>query len=189
LASARGFDNSAGAVVIAEALRLLKQDGGLHEQVGVYGVATVQEEIGSRGAQTATYGVNPVTGLVVDMDHATDLPPIDEKEHGRLKVGKGPTISRGPNVNPAVFDLLTAAARDEGIPYQVSVFASATPTDANAVQVGRAGVATGLVGVPLRYMHTPSETLSLTDLENCARLVAGYCRLITPETDFTPRLA
>ncbi len=189
LASARGFDNSAGAVVIAEALRLLKQDGGLHEQVGVYGVATVQEEIGSRGAQTATYGVNPVTGLVVDMDHATDLPPIDEKEHGRLEVGKGPTISRGPNVNPAVFDLLTAAARDEGIPYQVSVFASATPTDANAVQVGRAGVATGLVGVPLRYMHTPSETLSLTDLENCARLVAGYCRRITPETDFTPRLA
>ena len=186
LACGRAFDNSAGAVVIAEALRLLKEEGGLHPQVGVYGVATVQEEIGSRGAQTASHAINPVTGLVVDMDHATDLPPINEREHGNLEIGKGPTISRGPNINPVVFDLLTAAARDERIPYQVSVFASATPTDAKAVQVSRGGIATGLVGVPLRYMHTPSETLSLTDVENCGRLVAAYCRRITPETDFTP---
>ena len=188
LACARGFDNSAGAVIIAEALRHLKEDGGLHPKVGVYAVATVQEEIGSRGAQTATHAISPVTGLVVDMDHATDLPPIDENQHGRLEVGKGPTISRGPNINPVVYDLLSQAAHDESIPYQVSVFAAATPTDANAVQVSRAGVATGLVGVPLRYMHTPSETLSLIDVENCARLVAAYCRRITPETDFTPRL-
>ena len=187
-AAARGFDNSAGAVIVAEALRLLKGDGGLHSGVGVYGVATVQEEIGSRGSQTATYAINPMTGIVVDMDHATDLPPLDETQHGSLHLGGGPTIGRGANVNPVVFDLLTAAAREEGIPYQVSVFAAATPTDANAMQVSRAGVATGLVGVPLRYMHTPSETLSLSDVENCARLVAAYCRRITPDTDFTPRL-
>jgi endoglucanase len=103
-------------------------------------------------------------------------------------VGKGPSIVRGANVNPVVFDLLTTAAREEGIPYQVQVYAAATPTDANAVQVSRSGVATGLVGVPLRYMHTPSETLSLTDVETCARLVAAYCRRITPETNFIPRL-
>jgi endoglucanase len=187
-ATARGFDNTAGAVIVAEAVRLLKEDGGLHRSVGVYGVATVQEEIGSRGSQTATYAVDPVTGLVVDMDHATDLPALNEAQLGSLYVGKGPTIARGANVNPAVFDLVTSAAREEGIPYQVSVFATATPTDANAMQVSRAGVATGLVGVPLRYMHTPSETLSLTDVENCARLVAAYCRRITPQTDFTPRL-
>ena len=147
----------------------------------------MQEEIGSRGATTATYAVNPVTGLVVDMDHATDYPRINQAQHGDLKVGGGPTIARGANVNPVVFDLLTRAAREEDIPYQVSVFAATTPTDANAMQVSRAGVATGLVGVPLRYMHTPSETLSLTDLENCARLVVAYCRMITPDSDFTPR--
>jgi endoglucanase len=151
-------------------------------------VATVQEEIGSRGSTTATYAINPTTGIVVDMDHATDLPPLDETQHGSLHLGEGPTVGRGANVNPVVFDLITAAARDEGIPFQVSVFAAATPTDANAMQVSRSGVATGLVGVPLRYMHTPSETLSLTDVENCARLVAAYCRRITPDTDFTPRL-
>jgi putative aminopeptidase FrvX len=187
-ATGRGFDNTAGAVIIAEALRLLKEDGGLHRSVGVHAVATVQEEIGSRGAQTATYAIEPVTGLVVDMDHATDLPSLDEAQHGSLYVGKGPSIARGPNIAPVVFDLVTAAAEEEGIPYQVHAFAATTPTDANAMQVSRAGVATGLVGVPLRYMHTPSETLSLTDVENCARLVAAYCRRITPDTDFTPRL-
>jgi putative aminopeptidase FrvX len=186
-AAARGFDNTAGAVIIAEAMRLLKQDGGLHADIGLYAVATVQEEIGSRGAETATFAIRPRTGLVVDMDHATDLPGIDEAQHGTLKTGNGPTISRGANVNPVVFDLLTAAAREERIPYQVSVFAAATPTDAKAMQVSRAGVATGLVGVPLRYMHTPSETLSLTDVDDCARLVAAYCRRVTPNTDFRPR--
>jgi putative aminopeptidase FrvX len=188
-AAARGFDNTAGAVIAAEALRLLKQDGGLHADVGLYAVATVQEEIGSRGAQAATYAINPVTGLAIDMDHAIDYPRVDPREHGVLRIGDGPTISRGANVNPTVFQLLMEAAREEGLPHQVSVFPKATPTDAGVMQISRAGVATGLVGVPLRYMHTPSETLSLTDVENCARLVAAYCRRITPDTDFTPRLS
>jgi putative aminopeptidase FrvX len=187
-ATARGFDNTAGAVIAAEALRLLKEQGGLHPDVGVYAVATVQEEIGSRGAETATFGIKPVTGLAIDMDHAIDYPGLLPREHGALRVGAGPTVSRGANVNPTVYHLLTQAAADEGIAYQVSVFPKATPTDAGAMQISRAGVATGLVGVTLRYMHTPSETLSLTDVENCARLVAAYCRRVTPETDFTPRL-
>ena len=186
-ATARGFDNKAGVFIAAEALRLLREGGGLHPQVGVYAVATVQEEIGSRGLQTAAFGINPASGLAIDMDHATDYPGINQREHGSLEVGKGPTVSRGPNINHVVFDLVTQAAGDENIPYQVSVFAKATPTDAGAMQINRTGVATGLVGVPLRYMHTPSELLSLTDVENCARLVAAYCRRITPETDFTPR--
>jgi putative aminopeptidase FrvX len=185
-ATARGFDNKAGVFIAAEALRLLREDGGLHREAGVYAVATVQEEIGSRGLQTAAFGINPVTGLAIDVDHATDYPRINQREHGCLEVGKGPTVLRGPNVNHVVFDLLTRAARDENIAFQVSVFARATPTDAGPLQINRSGVATGLVGVPLRYMHTPSELLSLTDVENCARLVAAYCRQIGPETDFTP---
>lgn len=186
-ATARGFDNKAGVFIVAEALRLLREDGGLDPGVGVYAVATVQEEIGSRGLQTAAFSINAVTGLAIDMDHATDYPRINQREHGDLEVGKGPTVSRGPNINPVVFDLLANAARDDNLPIQLSVFAKATPTDAGALQINRAGVATGLVGVPLRYMHTPSELLSLEDVENCARLVAAYCRRVTPETDFKPR--
>jgi endoglucanase len=187
-AAARAFDNKAGLFIVAEALRLLAEGGGLHPEIGVYGLGTVQEEIGSRGAKTAAFEINPVTGLAIDMDHATDLPQMDPREHGSLVIGKGPVISRGPNINPVLFDLATRAADEEGIPYQVSVFAKATPTDAGAMQVVRGGMATGLIGVPMRYMHTPSETLSLTDVENCARLAAAYCRLITPDTDFTPKL-
>jgi endoglucanase len=185
-ATARGFDNTAGAVIVAEAMRLLMEDGGLHPDVSVHGVATVQEEIGSRGAQVACYAIDPVTALAIDMDHATDLPPIDPAQDSDLRVGAGPSISRGANVNPEVFRLLTQAAAEEGIPYQVKPYPKMTPTDAGVMQISRAGVATGLVGLPLRYMHTPSETLSLADLDRCARLVAAYCRRVTPETDFTP---
>lgn len=188
-ASARGFDNTAGAVIIAEAVRLLVEEGGLHPEVGVHAVATVQEEIGSRGAQVACYAIDPVTALAIDMDHATDLPRLNPTQDGDLRVGAGPTISRGANINPEVYRLLTAAADEEGIPYQVKVYPKMTPTDAGVMQISRAGVATGLVGLPLRYMHTPSETLSLTDLERGARLVAAYCRRIRPETDFRPGLS
>ena len=96
-------------------------------------------------------------------------------------------MSRGPNTNPITFDLITRAAREDGIPYQISVSPGGTGTDANAMQLNQGGMATGLLGVPLRYMHTPCELMSLTDLENCARLMAAYCRRVTPETDFTPR--
>jgi len=185
-ATARAFDNKAGVFIMAEAIRLLKQRGGLHPEVGVHAVATVQEELGSRGVQAATFGIKPTTGLGIDMEHAIDYPGIEQRQHGRLALGNGPTICRGPNINPVVLELLIAAAHEENIAYQMSVYPKATPTDAGAMQVGRAGVATGLVGVPIRYMHTPCEVLSLTDLENCARLVAGYCRLITPQIDFRP---
>jgi putative aminopeptidase FrvX len=139
-------------------------------------------------ARGPAFEINPLTGLAIDMDHATDLPSLSAREHGRIGLGKGPIISRGPNINPVVFDLLNRAATEENISFQVRVFAKATPTDAGALQVVRGGMATGLLGIPLRYMHSPSETLSLRDLEECARLAAAYCRLVTPETDFTPKL-
>jgi endoglucanase len=185
-AAARGFDNKAGVFIVAEALRLLQEGRGLHPEVSVHAVATVQEEIGSRGVQTAAFRINPVTGLAIDMDHAIDYPRVKQSEHGDLQVGKGPTVSRGPNINHALFDLVTEAAKSENIPYQVSIFAKATPTDAGAMQINRAGIATGLLGVAIRYMHTPSEMLSLTDVADCARLVAAYCRRVSPQTDFRP---
>ena len=95
---------------------------------------------------------------------------------------------RGANANPIVFKMIRAAGDEHGIPYQVDVTAGGTGTDGNAMQLNRAGMAVGIVGVPLRYMHTPVELLSITDVENCAKLMAAYCRSVTPETDFTPRI-
>lgn len=188
-ATARGFDNKMGSFVVAEALRLLKVDGGLHPEVGVYAVATVQEEIGLRGARTASFGIDPQSGLAVDVNHAIDYPGVSKTRYGALDVGKGPSVMRGANSNPVVFQMIRDAAAEEGIPYQVDVAPGGTGTDGNAMQVNRAGMAVGILGVPLRYMHTPCEVLSLTDVEDCARLMAAYCRRVRPDTDFTPRKA
>ncbi|MDB5623329.1 MAG: peptidase family protein [Devosia sp.] len=182
----RGFDNKAGLFIVAEALRLLAEEGGLDPAVSVFAVGTVQEEIGSRGAQTSAFAIAPQTGIAVDMEQAIDYPGVSPTENGQLELGKGPSVSRGPNTNRKVFDLVTQAAERESIPIQVQVAPAATPTDAGALQLNRSGMATGLVGVPLRYMHTPGEVISLLDVEHCARLVAAYCCMITPETDFTP---
>jgi len=167
-------------------MRLLSQEGGLHQAVGVYSVATVQEEIGSRGAQTAAFALGAQSGLAVDMGHARDVPGTSPEQYGVLDIGKGPGIARGANTNQAVFSLIATAAQDEAIAYQTTVIPGTSPTDASALQVNRCGMATGLLEVPLRYMHTPSEVLSLVDVQNCARLMAAYCRKITPETSFVP---
>jgi len=187
-AAARGFDNKMGSFIVAEALRLLKEDGGLDPGVGVYAVATVQEEIGLRGARTSSFSIAPQSGLAVDVNHAIDYPGVSKTRHGTLDVGKGPSVMRGANANPIVFNMVREAARADGIPFQVDVTAGGTGTDGNAMQLNRGGMAVGILGVPLRYMHSPCELLSLTDVENCARLMAAYCRKVHPDTDFTPRI-
>jgi endoglucanase len=187
-ATARGFDNKAGAFVVAEALRLLKEEGGLHKSVGVYAVGTVQEEIGLRGAITSAYDVDAVTGIAVDVNFAIDHPGVSKERYGRVDLGKGPTVTRGANINPIVYKMLSEAAAAEEIGVQISPEPGRTGTDAGAMQVARSGMACGLLGIPLRYMHTPCELLELEDVVNTARLMAAYCRLVTPKTDFTPRL-
>ncbi|WP_435166987.1 M42 family metallopeptidase [Falsirhodobacter sp. 1013] len=182
----RAFDNKAGLLIIAEALRMLRQEGGLDLNVGVYAVATVQEEIGSRGAETAAYAIAPQSGLAVDMGQATDYRDALTSRYGRFDIGMGPAIDRGANTNHEVFRLLSEAAAEEKIAYQIHATGSTTPTDAQALQTNRGGMATGLLSVPLRYMHTPSEVISLKDVEATARLMAAYCRRITPFTDFRP---
>lgn len=187
-AAGRGFDNKMGSFIVAEALRLLAEEGGLDPNVGVYAVATVQEEIGLRGARTSAFWIEAQSGLAVDVNHAIDYPGMSKPRHGQLDVGKGPSVMRGANANPIVFRMITDAATNAGIPFQVDVTAGGTGTDGNAMQLNRGGMAVGIVGVPLRYMHTPCELLSVTDVENCARLMAAYCRHVKPDTDFTPRL-
>lgn len=186
--AARGFDNKSGSWIVAEALRLLAEDGGLDEQVGVYAVATVQEEIGLRGARTASYAIDAVAGLAVDVDFAIDHPGVSKARYGRMDLGGGPGVVRGANVNPIVFKMLVTAAKEDGITVQVNAEPGGTGTDANAMQLARGGMAVGLMGLPLRYMHSPVEVITLGDIEQCAKLMAAFCRRVTPTTDFTPRL-
>lgn len=139
------------------------------------------------GARRASLSIEAQTGLAVDVNHAVDYPGVSKAQHGPLDIGKSPSVSRGPNTNHVTFELITQAAREDGIPYQVSVNPADTGTDANAMQLNRGGMATGLLGVPLRYMHTPCELLSLQDVEDCVRLMAAYCRRVMPDTNFVPR--
>jgi endoglucanase len=152
----------------------------------VYCVSTVQEEIGLRGATTSTYGIHPTVGIAVDVCHATDTPGNDKKQLGDTRLGAGPVVFRGPNVNPRVLERLRESAREKEIAVQVRGVPRATGTDANAMQLSREGVATGLIGIPNRYMHSPVEVVSLSDLNNAARLLAAFCLGVTPQTDWVP---
>lgn len=188
IVTARGFDNKMGSFIVAEALRHLAEKKPAKD-VGVIAVATVQEEVGLRGARTSAFGTGAEAGIAVDVTHATDYPSADKKKHGELKMGKGPVAARGANINPIFFDLVKKAAEEEKIPLQIEVEPGGTGTDANAMQISGAGMATALLGVAIRYMHTPVEVLSLKDVENCAKLMAAACRKVTAKTDFTPRVA
>jgi len=172
LCMARSFDDKVGAFAVAEVLRLLH---GSNIEAAIYAVATVQEEIGLRGATTSTFAVNPDVGIAVDVGHSTDYPGSDKRVGGDVKLGGGPMIARGAHVHPKVFERLREAAVERGIPYVVEAVSAGTGTDADAIQLSRAGVAAGVVSIPLRYMHTPSEILSLTDVENTALLLAAFC--------------
>lgn len=171
LAASRGFDDKMGAFIVAEVLRAVRKRG--VPPVEVYGVSTVQEEVGLRGAHTSAYGVDPHIGIAVDVGFASDFPGVEMKEIGEFKVGGGPIISRGANINPALFELLTRTAREEDIPCQIMGAPRGTGTDANVMQLTRSGVAAALVQVPLRYMHSPVEVLSLADIEATVKLLTG----------------
>ena len=179
----RGFDDKAGAFVVSETLRLLSLNKPV---VSVFGVATVQEEIGLRGAVTSAYGISPDVGIAIDVTFATDFPGMSKKQIGDIVMGKGPVIARGPNINPKVFELLVETAKKNDIPYQIEGISRGTGTDANAIQLTKAGVATGLVSIPNRYMHTPVEMVSLTDMEYASRLLQEFILSIDETTDFLP---
>ncbi|MEO0794682.1 MAG: M42 family metallopeptidase [Verrucomicrobiota bacterium] len=171
--TARAFDDKAGCYVVNEVLRrLAKSKKKLAAKL--VAVSTTQEEIGTRGAITSAYKVNPHIGIAVDVGHATDHPDCDPRKHGLQKQGSGPIIGRGPNINPFVFERLVEVAEKNDIPYQVESEPRPTGTDARAIQMARDGVAASVVSIPLRYMHTPSEVVDLQDIENCVQLLVAF---------------
>lgn len=182
--TSRALDDKMGAFIVAQVLREVKRRGG--QSVDLFAVSTVQEEVGLRGGTTSAYGVQPDIGIAVEVGFASDFPDADHKQVGEIRLGQGPIIARGPNINPVLFDLLTRVAREENIPFQVMGIPRATGTDANVMQLVRGGVATALVSIPLRYMHTPVEVLDWTDLEAAVRLLAALCTRIAPGQSFLP---
>jgi len=181
-----GFDDKVGSFVAAETLRLL---AGKKLKVAVYAVSTVQEELGLRGARTSAFGIDPQAGIAIDVTHAADYPDAVKAVAGDVSLGKGPVISRGANINRVLGERIVDAAKSRRIPFQMSGDPRATGTDANAIQISRAGVAAALVSIPNRYMHTPVETVSLTDLENCAKMLAATLLEMPAKVDFRPLLA
>jgi putative aminopeptidase FrvX len=171
---ARAFDNKSGAYVVGETLRRLSKVKKLAARV--VSVATTQEEIGTRGATTASYAVNPHLAIAVDVGHATDHPDCDHRKYGETKLGAGPIICRGANINPVIYRRLLECAEQEKIPFQLEADPRPTGTDARAIQMVRSGVATGLISIPLRYMHTPSEVVDLQDVEYCVQLLAAFAK-------------
>jgi endoglucanase len=173
IGAARAFDNKVGAYVVGETLiRLARETRKLAAKV--VAVGTSQEEIGTRGAIGSGYSVDPQLALIVDVGHATDHPDCDQRKFGETKLSGGPMICRGANINPKVYAGLVKAAKKLKIPYQIEGDPRPTGTDARAIQMARGGVATAVISIPLRYMHTPSEIVDLEDVERCVQLFIEF---------------
>jgi putative aminopeptidase FrvX len=184
----RAIDNRIGAFVVLEALRLLAA-GESPPSARVAAVATTQEEIAYHGggARTSAHRIKPDVALAVDVTFSTDSPQVEKKQVGEHKLGGGPVLGRGSAIHPLVFDRLVRAAEEAEIPYTIQANARATHTDADAIHLSRSGVATGVVSVPNRYMHSPNEMVSLSDLEATAKLLATFVVGLESAADFIPR--
>ncbi len=179
----RAMDNRLGAYVALEALRRCHERGSVSGSFAA--VAAAQEEIGLHGAGTSAFQVRPDLAVAVDVTHATDAPGVEEKEVGSHPFGSGPVIARGATLSPRVFELLVAAAESAGIDHTLEGAGSSTHTDADAIQISRSGVPTGLVSIPLRYMHSPVEMVDLADLEAVVELIAAFAASLTPDIDLS----
>jgi endoglucanase len=181
--ASRSFDNRIGCYVALEAARRIAERGG--GPGDVIAVAAVQEEVGDfAGSRTTAFATEPEVALAIDVTHATDIRGGDHDDEGKIVLGSGATLTRGPPLHPGVFELLHDAAEAEGIPFSVEVSRGTTWTDADAVYLSRRGVPTGLVSVPLRYMHSPIETVDLDDIEQAVRLIVAFAGRLEPGLSF-----
>ncbi len=181
--ASRAFDNRIGCYVALESARRLAEQGGAPGDF--IAVAAVQEEVGDfAGSRTSAYAAEPQVALAVDVTHATDVRGGEPEDEGKVVLGGGPTISRGPSIHPRVFELLYETAEAEDIPFAVEVSRGTTSTDADAVYLSRRGVATGVVSVPLRYMHSPVELADPEDIERAVQLVVAFALRLEPGLSF-----
>lgn len=182
LASGPAMDDRTGLWVCVEAMRRASDQ----LDCALFVASTVQEEIGLRGAKTAAFTIDPHIGIAVDVTHATDCPTIDKRQQGEVSLGSGPVVFRGPNMNPKVVQRLISTSDATELPYQLSALGRAAPNDSNSLQINRGGVASGLVAIPNRYMHSAVETIALSDIDHAADLLAAFANSIKSQDDFRP---
>ena len=187
LAVARAFDNRIGTWSVAEALRLLKPEIG-RLQWEICAVANVQEEVGLLGARQIAYSLQPQAALVVDVTHATDYPTVDARQHGEIKLGKGPTLTHGGCNHREVLARLEAVAAEKGIPLQHEAMSASSGTDTDVIFWTRGGIPSGLISLPNRYMHSPVEVVNLKDLELIPELMAGFALSLKKDEEFKVRI-
>lgn len=187
LAVARAFDNRVGTFAVAEALRLLKESKG-RLQAEVCAVSNVQEEVGLLGARQIAYSLKPDIALVVDVTHATDYPTVNKAQHGDVKIGGGPTITHGGCNHPEVVARIESVAAAKKISLQHEAMSSTSGTDTDAIFWTRGGIASALISLPNRYMHSPVELVSLKDLEQIPQLLAAFAQSLTAGEAFKVRI-
>ncbi|MGI8421596.1 MAG: M20/M25/M40 family metallo-hydrolase, partial [Gaiellaceae bacterium] len=177
----RSLDNRLGCYIVLEAARRVAETGPPGD---VIALAATQEEIGSHGARTAVFELRPAVALVFDVTGATDEPGADARADGAHALGSGPALLRGPVAHPGVLSLLEECAAAEGIACTSEVVGGPSMSDADVTHISRAGIASGLVSIPLRYMHTGIELCDLADVEACIRLAVAFAQRLGPETTF-----
>lgn len=179
----RALDNRIGGYVLAHILAELHA---LRKRpaASTYAVNAVQEELGCHGARMAAHRIRPTVALVFDVTHATDTPGINANQHGLVELGKGPSIAHGAANHPLVMQRLIDVAGKLDIPIQHEAVSRSTSTDADVIYTSRDGIPCGLISIPLRYMHSPVETISLTDAKNAAKLAAGFIRSLSKSDTF-----
>jgi endoglucanase len=187
LAVARAFDNRIGTFAVAEALRLLKESKG-KLQAEVCAVSNVQEEVGLLGARQIAYSLKPDVAVVVDVTHATDYPNINKAQHGDVKIGGGPTLTHGGCNHPEVVARLESIAKAKKIPFQHEAMSGSSGTDTDAIFWTRGGIASALVSLPNRYMHSPVEVVSLKDLAYIPELLAGFAASLKKAEQFKVKI-
>jgi endoglucanase len=187
LAVARAFDNRIGTFAVIEALRILKESKvRLHAEICA--VSNVQEEVGLLGARQIAYSLKPDVALVVDVTHATDYPTVNKCQHGDVRVGEGPTITHGGCNHPEVVARLEQTAKSKKIPLQHEAMSSTSGTDTDVIFWTRGGIASALISLPNRYMHSPVEVVSLADLEKIPELLAAFCATLKKGEEFKVRI-
>jgi putative aminopeptidase FrvX len=182
LVASRALDNRVGCYVAAQAAALVAQSG--RAAGDVLALAVAQEETSFAGSRTSAFALQPDLAIAIDVTHASDQPGVELGQTTKHELGSGPVISRGTTLHPLISELLIDAAEAEQIPYTLESEGRATGTDADAIHVARSGIPTGLVSVPLRYMHSPVELVCLSDVEATARLLAAFARRLEPGISF-----
>jgi len=187
LAVARAFDNRIGTFAVAEALRLLK-DSKSKLKPEVCAVSNVQEEVGLLGARQIAYSLKPDIALVVDVTHATDYPTVNKAQHGDIRLGAGPAITHGGCNHPEVVARIEEVAAKRKIPLQHEAMSATSGTDTDVIFWTRGGIASALISLPNRYMHSPVEVVNLADLEKIPDLMAAFCQSLKRGEQFKVRI-